>query len=207
MTQLNFTPLSPYTFPNAPAIVTAIILLALIIIILEGIYIPDPHKWRSIWMALLIFWLFTIASATLIRPEEDGRLRLELFWTFRTAWTKRSGLHWYYILGNIALFMPLGMLLPWSCKWMNRWWRVAGAGMLLSITIELTQYIMATGLYELDDVLHNTWGTALGYQFGIILQYLQPNLFGYEKRKVLSLVYGGDFCCSYRPFFYHRDCL
>lgn len=65
------------------------------------------------------------------------------------------------ILGNIAAFMPLGTLL-----W--RWRRVPivpmlCAAALLSLTIELLQWSIARRVSDIDDLLLNVLGAALGY--------------------------------------------
>ena len=46
---------------------------------------------------------------------------------------------------------------------MNRWWRVALLGCLISCSIEGLQLWLQGGLCELDDVFHNTLGAIVGY--------------------------------------------
>jgi glycopeptide antibiotics resistance protein len=66
--------------------------------------------------------------------------------------------------GNVALFVPLGFLLPLVAPRMDRWWRAVGAGFALSTAIELTQ-LAFPGLRrpDVNDVLMNTLGAALGF--------------------------------------------
>ena len=66
--------------------------------------------------------------------------------------------------GNVALFMPLGFLLPLLAPWFDRWWRTVGAGLLLSATIEWSQ-VAFPGVRrpDVNDVLMNTLGAALGF--------------------------------------------
>ena len=66
--------------------------------------------------------------------------------------------------GNVALFLPLGFLLPLLAPRMDRWWRTVGAGFALSAAIELTQ-LAFPGLRrpDVNDVLMNTLGAALGF--------------------------------------------
>ncbi len=43
------------------------------------------------------------------------------------------------------------------------WWKVIGVGCLISISIEVLQFIFIRGFSEVDDVIHNTLGCAIGY--------------------------------------------
>ena len=62
---------------------------------------------------------------------------------------------------NVVMFMPFGFLIPWFSKWKG--WKIIGAGCVLSITIEVLQYVSALGQMDVDDVILNTLGAALGY--------------------------------------------
>jgi len=66
--------------------------------------------------------------------------------------------------GNVALFLPFGFLVPVLAPGMDRWWRTVGAGLALSLAIELTQ-LAFPGLRrpDVNDVLMNTLGAALGF--------------------------------------------
>ena len=64
-------------------------------------------------------------------------------------------------LGNVALFFPLGIFLPLFFKRMKFGLTVlAGAG--VSLTIEIVQYFLACGYSDIDDLIMNVVGTALG---------------------------------------------
>ncbi len=66
--------------------------------------------------------------------------------------------------GNVALFMPLGFLLPMLAPWFDRFWRTVATGFALSSLIELSQ-VAFPGVRRADvnDVLMNTLGAAVGY--------------------------------------------
>jgi glycopeptide antibiotics resistance protein len=66
--------------------------------------------------------------------------------------------------GNVALFLPLGFLLPLLAPRLDRLGRTVAAGFLLSAAIELSQ-VAFPGVRRADvnDVLMNTLGTALGF--------------------------------------------
>ncbi len=78
------------------------------------------------------------------------------------------------LLGNIAVFVPLGAALAAATfpvrpaerrrrRFGARWWlRVVGAGLLLSVSIELIQLAIPSRATDIDDVILNTLGTAIG---------------------------------------------
>ena len=65
---------------------------------------------------------------------------------------------------NVALFLPLGYLLPLLAPWSDRWWRTVGAGFALSAAIELSQAAFpGVRRPDVNDVLMNTLGAAIGF--------------------------------------------
>lgn len=66
------------------------------------------------------------------------------------------------IFGNILFFLPVGFLLPFLSQKFSRVWKTILLGALLSIMIETWQLFLPRGT-DIDDVLLNTSGTALGY--------------------------------------------
>lgn len=65
------------------------------------------------------------------------------------------------VLGNLAVFMPLGLLLPILTKDKSK--KILLYGFVLSLFIEVMQYILALGSSDIDDLLLNTLGTMVGY--------------------------------------------
>ncbi|NLD60656.1 MAG: VanZ family protein [Clostridiales bacterium] len=68
----------------------------------------------------------------------------------------------YHFFGNTLWFVPLGFLLPalfrgWTLP------RAALLGLAVSIGIEVVQWLFRTGTADIDDVLLNAAGTALGF--------------------------------------------
>lgn len=60
-------------------------------------------------------------------------------------------------IGNIALFIPLGVALKWSGVK-----DVKKAGFLASLLIEVLQFTFVLGTFECDDLIHNTLGAVIG---------------------------------------------
>lgn len=67
------------------------------------------------------------------------------------------------VIGNAAMFIPTGILLPILDRRLDSFWKVVGAGALMSLCIELLQLPFAVRSSDVDDLLLNTLGVALGY--------------------------------------------
>ena len=65
-------------------------------------------------------------------------------------------------LGNIALFIPMGFLLPCVTDW-KKMWRTVVAGVGFSLIIETIQLITSRGCFDFDDVVLNGLGCVIGY--------------------------------------------
>lgn len=67
-------------------------------------------------------------------------------------------------IGNVVLFIPLGIIAPFVWKRARRWTAVGLIGGAISAGIELSQLLFGLGsLGTIDDVIFNTAGTLLGY--------------------------------------------
>lgn len=97
-------------------------------------------------------------------------------------------------IGNIALFIPLGVALKWSGVK-----DVKKAGFLVSLLIEVLQFTFALGTFECDDLIHNTLGAVIGaWCVGKIGGELR---LGSQMRRVILL---SMVLCSMVPFGYQE---
>ena len=67
------------------------------------------------------------------------------------------------IIGNTAMFIPTGVILPIISKKLKTFWRVVGVGALISLCIEIIQLPFFERTSDVDDLLLNTLGVAIGY--------------------------------------------
>ena len=70
------------------------------------------------------------------------------------------------LLGNLLLFLPMGMVLPCLFKKLDRFWKVIVYVLIIVVTVEVTQGILRVGSIDIDDVIFNVGGAMIGY--GII---------------------------------------
>lgn len=91
---------------------------------------------------------------------------------------------------NVAIFIPIGVLL--GCMWKHlKWWMVVLIGIGMSLTIEILQYLLKRGFAEIDYVMHNTLGCLIGFMIVVVTKGIWKNSrlkIGYvTKRKVIIL--------------------
>lgn len=123
------------------------------------------------WFFFIAYCVFIVYYAVLSR-ESNGKHKTELhfMWAYREMltghpeWKEDVG----YNLKNILFFIPFGFIFPEksliSTVFKNRrWLLILCAGMLLSLFVELSQYIFCLGLCELDDMICNGLGAVIGY--------------------------------------------
>ncbi len=67
------------------------------------------------------------------------------------------------IIGNISMFIPTGIILPILYKRLDCFWKVLLAGAGLSFVIELIQLLFPGSVTDIDDLILNTAGVAIGY--------------------------------------------
>ena len=67
------------------------------------------------------------------------------------------------LVGNTAMFIPLGIVWPAVLKKLNTHWKVIAAGFGVSLTIEVLQLPFFDRATDVDDLILNTLGFLLGY--------------------------------------------
>ncbi len=151
------------------------------IMFIRGIYLRSQGKWpikdwkREIAVVLFIFYLLCLYEITALRFGGIGwdinnmiarntRVNVvpmvELWnWILKGVWW-----HLFYnVIGNFIWFVPLGCLVPALFKKQRRLGRVMFIGAIVSTSIEVLQYILCTGVTDIDDVILNTIGAGIGY--------------------------------------------
>ena len=69
----------------------------------------------------------------------------------------------YNSFGNVLCFVPFGFLSPFVFAKKQTFGRVLLAGLIFSLFIETMQFLLETGVSDIDDVFFNSCGAAIGY--------------------------------------------
>lgn len=67
------------------------------------------------------------------------------------------------IIGNISMFIPTGVIMPILYNRLDCFWKVLLAGAGLSFVIEVIQLLFPGNVTDIDDLILNTLGVAVGY--------------------------------------------
>lgn len=67
------------------------------------------------------------------------------------------------LFGNIFMFLPLGFFLPTLWQGLRRLWRVLLLTAAIVTAVELIQMLTLVGSCDIDDLILNLLGAALGY--------------------------------------------
>jgi hypothetical protein len=119
--------------------------------------------------------VLAILTGTLTRranARSSGKVQLVPLRTLRGYRYDHSDLL-FYLVGNIALFVPLGFFLYLALR--GRFARVVAITGLVSIGVEILQVPIWSRSSDVDDVLTNTIGGFLGALAGLVLLRLIRN--------------------------------
>ncbi len=110
----------------------------------------------------LAFVFYAAALTEIIALRGGPGDRRELQWTpFSTILGSLSTGPWafiYHMMGNAIWFVPLGMFL-----WRKGPLRAAITGAAISTILETLQWLLKTGVTDIDDILINALGALIGW--------------------------------------------
>lgn len=121
---------------------------------------------RIIKGILTATWLAVLFRITVFRPGcfshglFSGRLEWDAFAYYAELAERGSWRYFTYLfVGNLLWFLPAGVLVRLRG---GRLPQAALAGFLLSLCVETGQFVLGSGVSELDDLILNTLGAVLG---------------------------------------------
>lgn len=115
---------------------------------------------RQSSFCLLMGYVFLVLCTTIFYREEtfEKRYYLQPLWSYSVLYNKLLA----QILMNVMLFIPIGFFVGGALK-KKHIWNTIGIGFVLSFFIELTQLITTRGVFNVDDIIHNTLGCIVGF--------------------------------------------
>ena len=79
------------------------------------------------------------------------------------------------VVGNAVMFIPSGIVLPIIYRQLNSFWKVVAAGAFISLCIEILQLPFPSRASDIDDLILNTLGVAVGYGLYAACKRLKHN--------------------------------
>lgn len=184
------------------SIISYVIIVLPIYFLFRRNYIKKNMKknynlYREIALTFLVIAITGIISQTVIPEFEyvNGKIKLaatldrynfipfKIFYETYIEVIKYSNSSYFFIsfIGNIAIFMPIGILIPLCFKNYKSIRSTVKFGCIFSICIEITQIFLPRAT-DIDDVILNTFGTFLGYLVFAIINNLFPNIINKFKQ-------------------------
>ena len=154
-------------FNNIPISLLMFLLSAYLIIIILMMVMrcsKEMITMVSLGLALIEYVIVIMLATVFFRPiSAEYQSEMIPFWSYNRIINGDMHLLRANIL-NTLLFIPIGLLL---CGITNgkRWLLPVILAASLSVFIELMQYVFRRGLFEFDDIFHNTLGCLLGFFF------------------------------------------
>ena len=158
-----------------PAVSVATLLLGLLLIAcLATLQAQQADGSRGLCRLALFGYIVTLLYVTVLSRQSILETRLQLIPFLEFNRIKGIG-----FAENMILFVPAGALFLLSVS--PRLPRGLVFGFLLSLGIEAIQYISHRGVADIDDLIANTLGAALGTIFCLGVQQLNRLLFPLER--------------------------
>lgn len=143
-------------------------------------YRRDKLSLRSlVSVPILAFYLSFVATITIVAriPSHSAQYRLMLFWSYKAIAGGETDLI-AEVFWNVVLFIPIGILLMILFTNRFRFISALGCGLLMSVCIEVVQLVFHRGLFEFDDMVHNTLGTLIGIEIFLFVSVVGKKLTG-----------------------------
>lgn len=136
-----------------------------------------------IYIGLLVYFLFL--SEEYGRTSFDQRIyryNLTPFQEIKRFWIYRHRVGFWVaflnLAGNVIGFLPFGFFLPILSKRLRNGAVVTALGFGLSLLVESIQLVFKVGCFDVDDLILNTLGAAIGYMLFAVCNYLRRKRYG-----------------------------
>ena len=126
-----------------------------------------------LYVLVLVYLLFfSEGYGRVADVEREFRYNFVPFVEIRRFWIYRKQLGMFAlftnIFGNVLGFMPYGFVLPVITRRMRNGFFIILSGFSISLAVEVIQLITRVGCFDVDDMILNTLGVALGYGIYIV---------------------------------------
>lgn len=136
-----------------------------------------------VYVILLTYLLFFAEEyGRMAQAERAYRYNFVPFAEIRRFWMYREQLGTFAFLSNIAGnvigFLPFGFILPVVAGRMRSGFLIVMSGFAFSLSVELIQLVTRVGCFDVDDLILNTSGAAIGYLLFVICNYIRRKHYG-----------------------------
>lgn len=121
---------------------------------------------KLIPLFLVVSYLYCVLQLTILSRTQGNFGGIDM--RFLARWNE-SNEQKAFLIANIIMFIPLGVLLPMFGKWVRHILVSFPLAVVISIAIEAIQLKYQIGFCQLDDVVANSTGFLVGYLIFLVL--------------------------------------
>lgn len=136
----------------------------------------------GVYLLLLLYFLFFAESYGRARGLGEYHYNLIPFREIRRYLCYPRLLGVYAVVtnlaGNIIGFLPFGAILPVLSRPLRSFWKILLLGFEFSAVVEVTQLITKVGCFDVDDIILNTVGAAVGYAIFVLCNRIRRRIYG-----------------------------
>ena len=163
------------------------LLLSVLAVLVCGIAIYASGLAKGIRITsnlLLAFYTVIVLGTTVVFRHDEGGNGIQLI-PFRSYFIQDVYPRLFIEnIMNVVAFIPIGAFLTIGRSKL-KWWHIAIVGFYFSITIELLQLVFDRGMCEIDDVIHNIFGSIIGYYLIKLTRILYSKQNWFFKEKII----------------------
>ena len=165
-------------------IIGVIIFVCSVVLLLFRIKTNYPDFIRQSSICLFWGYVFLVLCTTIFFREATFLKRYHLcpLWSYTELYNNIIA----QLIMNIMMFIPVGFFSGGALKKMHIW-NAFGIGLVLSLFIELTQLITTRGVFNVDDIIHNVLGCAIGFLCFVICYKTIKRTVGGDTRRTWHL--------------------
>lgn len=146
-------------------------------------WLKSTSKKKIIIKSIFVLYLIGILWVTLFnRSFSYSHQFLQPFWSYKRI--AEGSVHVAKEnIENIMLFIPFGYFL--KLLWRTNLKKTVMCSFMVSLSLEVIQFVLTLGFFEIDDLLHNTLGALLGFYIYKILPLSEIRNGGIRLKKGL----------------------
>ena len=148
--------------------------------------------WKMLLFGLYCLWMLWLLFGQRFGGGYTVELQLRPFKTLRLFWnalftSQYPGVRshaFINLLGNVGMFVPLGLFVPWIWQRWRKFWRHLCLMTGIILCVELSQLVLCLGTCDVDDLLLNLVGTSLGF---VLWKFLEAIMTGTADKQKKTL--------------------
>ena len=134
------------------------------------------------FLLALTYFLFFSEGFGRASAGREYAYNLHPFREIRRFWVYREKLGMFAVIcnlaGNVAGFIPFGMILPVIWRKTDSFFRIMLLGFEFSLCVEIIQLVWKVGSFDVDDLILNTLGSVIGYLLFSLCNVVRRKIYG-----------------------------